>query len=103
MNELTALQRDKLIADLRLVVADAEELLRLTANQVGAGVAETRTRIEARLQQARTDLAELQQAAVERARAAGRAADDYVHTRPWTAIGVAACLALAAGVLIARR
>ena len=35
MNDVTAAQTDKLMADLRLVVSDAEELLRSTAGQAG--------------------------------------------------------------------
>jgi ElaB/YqjD/DUF883 family membrane-anchored ribosome-binding protein len=35
MNDMTGVTKDKLLADFRLVVADAEELLRLTANQAG--------------------------------------------------------------------
>ena len=47
MSELTAAQTDKLLADLRLVVADAEELLHTTAGQAGEGVAELRAKVQA--------------------------------------------------------
>jgi ElaB/YqjD/DUF883 family membrane-anchored ribosome-binding protein len=40
---------------------------------------------------------------VRRAKAAATATDDYVHEKPWQAIGVAAAVGLALGVLIGRR
>ena len=103
MNSVTAAQTDKLMADLRLVVSDAEELLRSTAGQAGEGAAELRDRVQASLTRARAGLADAQDAAISQARAAGRAADDYVHDNPWRSIGVAAGFGLVVGLLIGRR
>lgn len=103
MNNVTAAQTDKLMADLRLVVSDAEELLRSTADNAGAGAAELRDRVQASLARARAGLADAQDAAISRARAAGRAADDYVHDNPWRSIGIAAGFGLVVGLLIGRR
>jgi ElaB/YqjD/DUF883 family membrane-anchored ribosome-binding protein len=95
--------REKLMADLKLVIADAEELLRLTAGQAGDKAAEIRTRMQTRMEQAKADLARLQDAAVGGAKDAGRAADDYVHENPWRAMGVAAGLGFVLGMLVSRR
>jgi ElaB/YqjD/DUF883 family membrane-anchored ribosome-binding protein len=103
MNELTAAQTDKLLADLRLVVSDAEELLRSTAGQAGEGAAELRDKVKASLARARDGLAEAQDAALSKAKAAGRAADDYVHDNPWRSIGIAAGVGVVVGLLIGRR
>lgn len=103
MNDVTAAQTDKLMADLRLVVSDAEELLRSTAGQAGDGAAELRDRVQASLARARAGLADAQDAAITRAKAAGRAADDYVHDNPWRSIGIAAGFGLLVGLLIGRR
>ena len=103
MNELTAAQTDKLMADLRLVVADAEELLRTTAGQAGEGAAELRDKVRASLLRARDSLADAQETALAKAKAAGRAADDYVHDNPWRSIGIAAGFGLVVGLLIGRR
>jgi ElaB/YqjD/DUF883 family membrane-anchored ribosome-binding protein len=103
MSDLTAAQTDKLLADLRLVVADAEELLRSTAGEAGEGAAELRAKVQASLSRAREGLAQAQEAALEKARAAGRAADDYVHENPWRSIGLAAACGLVVGLLIGRR
>jgi len=103
MNEISAAHRDKLMNDLRTVISDAEEVLKVTADQATAGAAELRVRMQERLQQARVRLHDLQDHAVARAKAAGHAADDYVHDHPWKAIGAAAGFGLIIGLLIGRR
>ena len=103
MTELTTAQKDKLMGDLRLVIADAEELLRMTADQAGEGAAELRGRVQGRIQQARAELAHLQEVAVAQAKAAGHATDEFVHENPWKSIGVAAGAGLVIGLLIGRR
>ena len=101
--QMTLAQKDKLMADLRVVIADAEELLRLGAEQTGATAQEWRAKVEARLAHAKDRLSRLQEVAVAKAKAAGHAADDYVHEHPWKAIGAAAGVGLIVGLLIGRR
>jgi ElaB/YqjD/DUF883 family membrane-anchored ribosome-binding protein len=103
MTETTVVNRDKLMSDLRTVIADAEEVLKVTADQATAGAAELRVRMQERLHQARIRLQDLQDSAVARARAAGHAADDYVHEHPWKAIAAAAGVGMIIGLLIGRR
>ena len=103
MLEITAAQRDKLMADLKLVIADTEELLRVTAGQAGEQAKEMRGRMLTRIEQAKASLLEMQQASLAKAKAAGHAADEYVHDNPWKAIGAAAGIGLIAGLLIGRR
>lgn len=103
MNDTTAHQRERLVSDLKAVIADAEELLSMTADQAGEGAVKLRERIQLRLAQARDRLAVAQESVVERAKAAGHAADDYVHDKPWHAIGIAAAVGMVVGMLIGRR
>lgn len=103
MNDMTTVQKDKLMNDLRTVIADAEEVLRLTANQAGESAAELRRRIEARMDQAKVELVHLQEAAVAKVKAAGHATDDFVHDHPWKAVGIATGIGLMIGLLISRR
>ena len=103
MNEVTLVQKDKLMGDLRVVIADAEELLRMTADEVGESAAAVRARIQTRLNHAKEDLLQLQQTVVARAKAAGLAADEYVHENPWRSIGIGAGIGLLVGLLIGRR
>jgi ElaB/YqjD/DUF883 family membrane-anchored ribosome-binding protein len=103
MTDMTADQRDKLVQDLKLVIADAEELLHATAGQAGEGAKEMRARVQERLHAAKTNLIHMQEVAAEKARAATRATDNYVHDNPWKAIGAAAGVGLLLGLLIGRR
>jgi ElaB/YqjD/DUF883 family membrane-anchored ribosome-binding protein len=103
MSDLTAAQKDKLMADLKLVLADAEALLAATAGEAGEGVAELRGRVQATLSQAKSGLIDAQAAVVERAKAAAKATDGYVHESPWKAVGIAAGVGLLLGIVIGRR
>jgi len=89
--------------DLHQGIADAEELLKLTANHAGEGTAQLRERVRDRMSKARVELQHLQQATVEKAKAAGHATDVFVHENPWKSIGVAAGVGLVVGLLISRR
>ncbi|MET0519574.1 MAG: DUF883 family protein [Burkholderiaceae bacterium] len=89
--------------DLHTVVAEAEKLLQATANDASESASELRVKVQASLDKARKHLNDLQDAAVDKARAAGRATDNYVHENPWQAIGVAAAVGLLLGMLISRR
>lgn len=94
---------DKLIEDLKLVVHDAEELLRATAGQAGEKVAQARAKAEASLQVAKAQLAAVGSGAAERAREAAQRTDEYVHQNPWASIGVGAAVGLLVGLLLGRR
>lgn len=95
--------RDKLVQDMKVVISDAEDLLRATANQAGEKISVARERIEDSLHQAKVKLAEAEALVSERAKEAARYTDEYVHENPWRAIGVAAGIGLLLGLLISRR
>ena len=101
--DYTDIGKDQLIADFKAVIADAEALLKATANQGGEAVAAVRAKAEESLVVAKAKIADAQDALLERTRAAARATDDYVHDNPWRAVGVAAGLGLVVGLLIGRR
>jgi len=94
---------EKLMKDLRLVMMDAEELLKATAGQAGEKVASAPGRAEDSIRAAREALAEAGEAAVERGREAAESADEYVHEHPWTAIGIAAGVGLVVGLMLSRK
>lgn len=103
MTELTVAQRDKLMADLRQVIADAEELLKLTAGEMGEKAGSVRDRLQQRMADAKLRLQALQATAADKARAAGEAADDYVHDNPWQSLAIGAGVGLVVGLLMRRR
>ena len=81
-----------LMGDLKAVIADAEELLRATADQAGPKVQEVRARAEESLQAAREHL-----------KSAGAELDTQVRAHPWAAVGIAAGIALVLGILLGRK
>jgi len=101
--ELTAANKDKLVSDMKVVIADTEELLRATTGVAGEKVGELRERLVVHLRVAKERLIDLEHAVIDKTKAAARATDDFVHEEPWKAVGVAAALGLALGVLIGRR
>jgi ElaB/YqjD/DUF883 family membrane-anchored ribosome-binding protein len=94
---------EHLIADFKVVVADAEALLKETANQGGEKLAEVRAKAEESLRVVKTRMAEAEAALVTKTKAAAKATDTYVHENPWKAIGVAAGFSLVIGLLLGRR
>ena len=101
--EMEQVSREKLMGDLRTVMADAEELLRATASQTGERITAARAKAEESLKAAKARLLEQEAAAVAKAKEAAKAADDYVRANPWMAVGIAALAGLILGILAARR
>jgi len=95
--------KEKLVADLKVLMADSEELLRASAGQAGEKLAAARERVQASLAGARVKLADTERVLRERGKAAARATDDYVHENPWQSVGIAALAGLVVGILIGRR
>ena len=95
--------KEKLMEDLKVVVADAEELLKATANQTGERIAAARAKAEDSLRAAKVRLTEAQAAVVKQVKVAAKTTDDYVHENPWQAVGIAAAVGLVLGALISRR
>jgi ElaB/YqjD/DUF883 family membrane-anchored ribosome-binding protein len=99
-NEVTS---EQLLTDFNVVVADAEALLKATANQGGDKLAEIRAKAEESLRVVKARMADAQEAVLAKTRAAAKATDVYVHENPWNAVGVAAAVGLLIGFLIGRR
>ena len=102
-NAANSTARDKFVQDMRVVISDAEELLRATANQAGEKIGVARERIQDSLHQAKVKLAEAEAVLKDRGAEAARYTEEYVHENPWRAIGVAAAIGLVLGLLITRR
>lgn len=103
VTDLSTANKQKLVSDMKVVVADAEEILRATAGVAGDKMGDLRERFGERLRDARIRLADAEAVLVDRTKAAARATDDYVHENPWRAVGLAAAVGLLLGVIIGRR
>lgn len=103
MAELSIEQRDKLVAELRQVISDAEDLIKLGADAAGDDALGLRRRLQQHMSEARLKLLDLQASVADKARAAAHSADDYVHEYPWRSIAIGAGVGLLLGMLIGRR
>jgi len=102
-HDMTDMTREKLIADFKVVLADAEELLKATAAQTGDKATEMREKVTEHLKRAKFRLQEEQEKMLTRTKEVAGATDDYVHEHPWEAVGVAAGVGILLGLLIGRR
>lgn len=89
----------RLVSDLKLVMRDAEDLLKATAGEVGDKVQEIRGRLTAALESARATCERLQDKTVEVA----QATDQVIREHPYQSIGIAFGAGLLIGVLAGRR
>lgn len=99
----TAVTKEKLAQDLKIVISDAEELLRATASQAGEKVSAAREKIQDSLRHAKVKLAEVEDILIDQGKLAAHATDEYVHDHPWRAAGIAAGIGLIIGMLFSRR
>lgn len=95
--------KEQLVNDFKVVVADAEALLKATASHGGEKVAEIRVKTEESLRAAKARIAEAQSVVIAKSKEAAKATDVYVHENPWRSIGFAASVGLVVGLLIGRR
>ncbi|MDI1308061.1 MAG: DUF883 family protein [Methylotenera sp.] len=95
--------QNQLVNEFKAVVADAEALLKATANIGDDKLAELRVKAEETLRNAKQRMMEIQSDLVANTKAAAQATDEYVHENPWRSIGLATSLGVVIGLLISRR
>lgn len=103
MSAPTERTREKVVEEFSNVLYEAEEMLKDAAGETGEKARNLRDQVESKLLRARLRLQELEGQAVDRAKVAARATDNYVHDHPWQAIAVAAGIGFVAGLLLNRR
>ena len=94
--------KEKLIAEMKQMVSDAEELLNATASQTGEIADIARNRIQNSLKVVKNRLRSAEASVLMHTREGAKAADQYVHAYPWQSIGISACAGVIIGMLIRR-
>lgn len=97
-----ALGGQKIVEDLRVLLRDSEEMLRLAANVPGEGVDALRDKLGTHVETLQSALGDAQQSAQRRYRSATVNTERYVRRNPWRTIGIAAGVGFLLGVLSAR-
>ena len=100
--EVDRITSEKLMADLRVVAFDVEQLLKATAGQTGQHLVQARASAAESLKACKARISELQSVTLAKTRAAGRATDVYVRRNPWWSVAICAIAGFAVGALLAR-
>ena len=99
----TTVTKEKLVEDLKIVIADAEELLRATASLAGEKISAVREKVQDSLDRAKSGLEDIEDVVMDTGKQAARATDDYVQANPWRAVGIATAVGVVIGLLISKR
>jgi len=97
-----SLGKQKIIEDIKVLLNDSEELVRLSATLPAEGVDALRTRLRDHVDAARNALETAQSSAQERYRASLDGTVQYTRDNPWQALGIAAGIGFLAGILVSR-
>lgn len=79
---------------------DVEDLLRQVSKMEDSEVSRLRGRVESSMNRVKDAARDGAQAAITSTREAARATDEYVHRKPWVAIGASAVAGLMLGALL---
>lgn len=99
----TAEIKNKLVADFKEVIADAEALLRVTADDLSERAKEARAKLGEKLEEAKVQLKEADLVIREKAVAGAKETDRVIREHPYEALGVAFGIGLLIGILVNRR
>jgi len=90
---------DRLVADLKTVTHDAEELLKTVSGDRENGSNDMRMRLSSAIESAKATYRQLQDKAV----AGAKATDKVIRDHPYESLGVAFGVGLLVGVLVTRK
>jgi ElaB/YqjD/DUF883 family membrane-anchored ribosome-binding protein len=99
----TQINSENLIGDFKALMADAEDLIKATAGHEDGSLGAIRSKALDALNNAKESLSSVEGTVTEKAKVVAERADDFVHRKPWEAVGVAAGLGLLIGLFIRRR
>lgn len=90
---------DRLVQDFKVVLQDADALLKATAGELGEKVKEARDRLMASLEGVKARYQQLEQKAL----AGAKSTEKVIREHPYESVGIAFGLGLLIGVLVSRR
>ncbi|MBI3880315.1 MAG: DUF883 domain-containing protein [Verrucomicrobia bacterium] len=98
-SEHERVDRAKLVADLKVVMHDLEEMMKSTAGDMSDKAKELRARLTASLANAKAACGRLEEKAI----AGAKVADKVIRDHPYESIGIAFGVGLLIGVLVTRK
>jgi ElaB/YqjD/DUF883 family membrane-anchored ribosome-binding protein len=97
-----ALGKQKIIEDIKVLLNDSEELVRLSASLPAEGVDALRARLREHVDTARNVLDAAQVGAQDRYRSGIDNTVQFTRDNPWQALGIAAGIGFFVGILVSR-
>jgi len=94
---------DDLRAELKSLADTLEEVLSSSSDKSKAELDKLRSKAEDLLKDSRERLSETGEKIAHHSKEIASRADDYVHDKPWTGVGIGAAIGVVIGVLLARR
>ncbi len=94
---------ESLATGFKAVVADAEELLKATADYSGEGFIAAREKFRAKLETAKGTLTDAQSMVSDQAGHAAAVTEKYVAENPWKAVAIVGSIGVIVGMLVSRR
>lgn len=101
MTELT--NKERLIQDIKVVIHDAEAVLKETAGDLGEKAVAARGRLQEGLKVARERLVALEKSVVEKTKQAAQVTDQYVKENPYKTAAFCFGVGVLVGILLRRR
>ncbi|HSC84619.1 MAG TPA: DUF883 family protein [Pseudomonas sp.] len=89
--------------DFHRLLADIEELIKMTASLTGDELLRAHAQINAKMAIAKAYTEAFGDSLAQQAQHGVRRANDYVRQQPWQTLGISAAVAFLLGLLIARR
>jgi ElaB/YqjD/DUF883 family membrane-anchored ribosome-binding protein len=90
-------------AEIKSLIADVEDLVARIADLKDTDVARVRNKVLGAIGSAKDSIADSAESVRRKAQRVATTADDFVHDRPWQAVGVAALVGAVVGILATRR
>ncbi|MEO0452904.1 MAG: DUF883 family protein [Verrucomicrobiota bacterium] len=103
MTESSSETKDKLVSDIKQVIADAEILTKETAGTLSGKAKEAREKLELRLGEAKSQLHQLEGTVREKATEGAKETDRMIREHPYESLGVAFGMGVLIGVLLNRK
>jgi ElaB/YqjD/DUF883 family membrane-anchored ribosome-binding protein len=95
--------KEKLVRDLKIVIEDAEALLRETADAAGEKVSNARVKTKESIAAAKVHLVNIQETTTQKTKEAAQKGENYIKENPWKSAGIAAGVGALVGLLINRK
>ena len=99
MSEITT---NKLAEDFKVLIDDVEELMKATANQAGERIGDLRQRLEKKIDEGRTALAERRRTWFHKADESGTSGECCAIAGPWIPVAIAIGVGVVLGLLLRR-